>query len=89
MALSVFDLFKIGVGPSSSHTVAPMRAAYRFVEVLQQRRDLEKVRQIKIYLYGSLSSTGIGHATDKATLLGLMGNDPETINILESRRIQT
>lgn len=84
MALSVFDLFKIGVGPSSSHTVAPMRAAYRFVEVLQQRRDLEKVKQIKIYLYGSLSSTGIGHATDKATLLGLMGNDPETINILES-----
>lgn len=85
MALSVFDLFKIGVGPSSSHTVAPMRAAYRFVQVLKERGDLQKIEQVKIFLYGSLSSTGIGHGTDKATILGLMGNEPETIDIAKSR----
>lgn len=81
MTLSVFDLFKIGVGPSSSHTVAPMRAAYRFTQSLKAQNILSKVAKVQIFLYGSLSSTGIGHGTDKATLLGLMGNDPETIDI--------
>ncbi|ENU29927.1 MULTISPECIES: L-serine ammonia-lyase [unclassified Acinetobacter] len=85
MTLSVFDLFKIGVGPSSSHTVAPMRAAYRFTQSLKAQNILSKVAKVQIFLYGSLSSTGIGHGTDKATLLGLMGNDPETIDIPHSQ----
>ncbi|ATZ67536.1 L-serine ammonia-lyase [Acinetobacter haemolyticus] len=85
MALSVFDLFKIGVGPSSSHTVAPMRAAYRFTQSLKVQDILNKVARVQIFLYGSLSSTGIGHGTDRATILGLMGNDPETIDIPHSQ----
>ena len=84
MALSVFDLFKIGVGPSSSHTVGPMRAAYQFVQSLNQKQLLLDTTQVKVILYGSLASTGVGHATDKATLLGLMGFDPETIDTTKS-----
>ena len=66
MAISVFDLFKIGIGPSSSHTVGPMKAAYDFVEALRSQDLLERVAGIEIHLYGSLSATGKGHATDRA-----------------------
>lgn len=80
MALSVFDLFKIGIGPSSSHTVGPMCAALRFVEILIGRGILEQVGRIRADLYGSLALTGRGHATDTAVLLGLIGERPDTVN---------
>jgi L-serine dehydratase len=76
MDMSVFDLFKIGIGPSSSHTVGPMVAARRF---LQDNAPLEDVVEVKAELYGSLALTGIGHATDKAVLLGLMGETPQDV----------
>lgn len=77
--ISAFDLFSIGVGPSSSHTVGPMRAGRIFVHDLKQYGLLEKVHSIKITLYGSLAATGKGHMTPQAVLLGLEGSDPETI----------
>jgi L-serine dehydratase len=80
MALSVFDLFKIGIGPSSSHTVGPMWAALRFMRMLEARGLLERVRRVRVDLYGSLALTGRGHATDKAILLGLSGERPDTID---------
>jgi L-serine dehydratase len=80
MTLSVFDLFKIGIGPSSSHTVGPMRAAFRFVELLAERGILEKVSRVRVDLYGSLALTGRGHATDTAVLLGLSGERPDTVD---------
>ena len=80
MFISVFDLFKIGIGPSSSHTVGPMRAAYSFVDDLLKQNDLQVTVRVQVKLYGSLSATGVGHATDKAVLLGLMGFDPEHID---------
>ena len=112
MAISVFDLFKIGIGPSSSHTVGPMRAANAFVELLAQRGLLQGqqavamaahgggdscsadlrcdqpatslstqvLTRIEVVLYGSLAATGIGHATDRAVILGLMGHRPDTID---------
>ena len=80
MAISVFDLFKIGIGPSSSHTVGPMRAAYRFVQGLRNAGQLEAVGRLKVELFGSLGATGKGHGTDKAVLLGLMGEQPETVD---------
>jgi L-serine dehydratase len=80
MTLSVFDLFKIGIGPSSSHTVGPMCAALRFVELLAGRGELDRVRRVQADLYGSLALTGRGHATDTAVLLGLMGERPDTVN---------
>lgn len=76
MALSVFDLFSIGIGPSSSHTVGPMRAAHTFLESLGA--SLEKTARIKCALYGSLGSTGKGHGTDFAVILGLLGEIPES-----------
>ncbi|MYN25285.1 L-serine ammonia-lyase [Duganella levis] len=76
MDMSVFDLFKIGIGPSSSHTVGPMVAARRF---LLDNAPLEDVTEVKAELYGSLALTGIGHATDKAVLLGLMGETPQDV----------
>lgn len=79
MSISVFDLFKVGVGPSSSHTVGPMRAAKTFVEQLNQRGIRNQVHRIKIELFGSLSATGVGHGSDKATVMGLMGESPDTI----------
>ncbi|ENM5919305.1 L-serine ammonia-lyase [Vibrio mimicus] len=82
--LSIFDIFKIGVGPSSSHTNGPMIAGYRFVQQLLPQ--LDKVARIQVDLYGSLSLTGKGHHTDRATLLGLMGNQPATINISEANQ---
>ncbi|CAD5110074.1 L-serine ammonia-lyase [Zestomonas carbonaria] len=80
MAISVFDLFKIGIGPSSSHTVGPMRAAVLFAGALVERRLLERVRRIEVRLYGSLSATGVGHGTDRAVIMGLMGEWPERID---------
>ncbi|UNU73497.1 L-serine ammonia-lyase [Moraxella nasovis] len=76
--ISIFDLFKIGIGPSSSHTVGPMVAANRFLTLLGER--ISQTKQIRIDLYGSLSSTGKGHATDVAVILGLLGHNPRTIN---------
>ncbi|MGA6099451.1 L-serine ammonia-lyase [Stutzerimonas marianensis] len=80
MSLSVFDLFKIGIGPSSSHTVGPMRAALRFAEGLRRDELLEATAGIKVELYGSLGATGKGHGSDKAVLLGLEGEHPETVD---------
>ncbi|GAA6056797.1 hypothetical protein JCM3770_002804 [Rhodotorula araucariae] len=77
--ISAFDLFSIGVGPSSSHTVGPMRAAKIFVEDLHELGILDKVAKLKIGLYGSLAATGKGHMTPEAIMMGLQGDDPETI----------
>jgi L-serine dehydratase len=81
MPISVFDLFKIGVGPSSSHTVGPMRAAKTFVDGLAREGLLQRVRAVRTELYGSLGATGRGHGTDKAVLLGLMGESPEGVDV--------
>lgn len=90
MALSVFDIFKIGIGPSSSHTVGPMRAANRFVGSLQNQGLLTQTQRVQLELYGSLGATGKGHGTDKAVLLGLEGADPETVDIASiPARLQT
>ena len=77
--ISVFDIFKIGVGPSSSHTLGPWRAAQTFLSKLADQFELEKVRAVQVLLYGSLAKTGKGHGTDQAVLLGLSGYDPITI----------
>ena len=81
--ISVFDMFKIGIGPSSSHTLGPWRAAQRFVEMLKTKEVLFKVEQINILLYGSLAKTGVGHGTDIAVLLGLSGDDPVTFEVTQ------
>ncbi|UVJ46006.1 L-serine ammonia-lyase [Pseudomonas sp. LS1212] len=80
MSLSVFDLFKVGIGPSSSHTVGPMRAAVRFVEGLKAQGQLMQVESLRAELYGSLGATGKGHGSDKAVLLGLEGEYPDTVD---------
>ena len=80
MAISVFDLFKIGIGPSSYHTVGPMRAAALFVQDLRERGLLEQVQRVEVQLYGSLSATGIGHGSDNAVIMGLMGEWPDAID---------
>lgn len=79
--ISVFDIFKIGIGPSSSHTLGPWRAAQQFTASLKQKELLAQVLQVKVLLYGSLAKTGIGHGTDVATLLGLTGADPVTYDV--------
>ncbi|MDB5086863.1 MAG: L-serine ammonia-lyase [Mucilaginibacter sp.] len=79
--ISVFDIFKIGIGPSSSHTLGPWRAAQQFVQTLEQKKVLLLVEQVKILLYGSLAKTGRGHGTDIAILLGLSGDDPVTFEV--------
>jgi L-serine dehydratase len=80
MNTSLFELFKIGIGPSSSHTVGPMRAALRFVEELAADELLVATAAVRAELYGSLALTGIGHGTDRAVLLGLMGEAPDTVD---------
>ncbi|HEY0293950.1 MAG TPA: L-serine ammonia-lyase [Bordetella sp.] len=80
MAVSVFDLFKIGIGPSSSHTVGPMRAALLFVQGLARDGLLARTAQVRVELYGSLGATGKGHGTDKGVMLGLMGQAPDTVD---------
>jgi L-serine dehydratase len=79
--ISVFDIFKIGIGPSSSHTLGPWRAAQQFVQLLEQQEVLQLVTGVKILLYGSLAKTGKGHGTDIAILLGLSGDDPVTFDV--------
>ncbi|NLD53542.1 MAG: L-serine ammonia-lyase [Burkholderiaceae bacterium] len=81
MAVSVFDLFKIGIGPSSSHTVGPMRAARLFAQRLHHEGRLPAVARVRVRLYGSLGATGKGHGSDKAVLLGLAGHEPDTIDV--------
>lgn len=80
-AISVFDIFKIGVGPSSSHTLGPWKSALFFLERLKKENLLDKVKNIQVLLYGSLAKTGKGHGTDKAVMLGLCGEDPETFDV--------
>lgn len=80
MAISVFDLFKIGIGPSSSHTVGPMRAAALFSGALTERRLLERTARLQVRLYGSLSATGVGHGSDRSVIMGLMGEWPDQID---------
>src|SRR5262245_16746101 len=81
MAVSVFDLFKIGIGPSSSHTVGPMRAARLFVQRLRADGQLGATQHVQVELFGSLGATGKGHGSDKAVLLGLAGHEPDTIDV--------
>ncbi|MDX3137199.1 L-serine ammonia-lyase, partial [Streptomyces europaeiscabiei] len=81
MAISVFDLFSIGIGPSSSHTVGPMRAARMFARRLRNEELLAGVASVRVELYGSLGATGHGHGTPKAVLLGLEGASPRTVDV--------
>ena len=81
MAVSVFDLFKIGIGPSSSHTVGPMRAARLFALRLEHDGLLARTARVLSQLYGSLGATGKGHGSDKAVLLGLSGHEPDTVDV--------
>jgi L-serine dehydratase len=81
MAVSVFDLFKIGIGPSSSHTVGPMRAARLFAQRLASEEWIGRVAAVRVELYGSLGATGKGHGSDKAVLLGLEGEEPATVDV--------
>lgn len=80
MAISIFDLFKIGIGPSSSHTVGPMRASSYFIKELYRQSLESKIAFVCVDLYGSLALTGIGHGTDKALILGLLGETPEQVD---------
>ena len=80
-AISVFDMFKIGVGPSSSHTLGPWRAGNHFLKSLEKKNVLSEVRRLKVLLYGSLAKTGKGHGTDIAVQLGLCGEDPVTFDV--------
>lgn len=79
--ISVFDMLKIGVGPSSSHTLGPWRAAQRFIKRLEESNLVQAVEQVQIYLYGSLAKTGKGHGTDIAVTLGIRGDDPVTVDV--------
>src|SRR5690606_3948270 len=81
MAISVFDLFKIGIGPSSSHTGGPMAAAHRFAHGLHRDGLLEKTASVHVTLYGSLGLTGKGHGSDRAVVLGLEGDRPELVDV--------
>ncbi len=80
-AISVFDMFKIGVGPSSSHTLGPWRAAQKFILMLEENDLLHKVKSLEVLLYGSLAKTGKGHGTDIAVQLGLSGDDPVSFDV--------
>jgi len=80
MTLSIFDMFKIGIGPSSSHTVGPMRAARRFAETLQAEGVFDRVDHVRVELFGSLGATGKGHGSDLAVMLGLEGELPDTVD---------
>ncbi|MEO6135534.1 MAG: L-serine ammonia-lyase [Ginsengibacter sp.] len=80
-SISVFDMFKIGIGPSSSHTLGPWKAANLFLKSLQAKDALQKVRSLEVLLYGSLAKTGKGHGTDIAVQLGLCGDDPVTFDV--------
>ena len=77
-SISVFDIFKIGVGPSSSHTMGPWRAAQRFLAICRERGEFDRIASVRVDLFGSLAKTGKGHGTDIAVLMGLTGEDPVT-----------
>ena len=79
--ISVFHMFKIGVGPSSSHTLGPWRAAQQFVEKIQSTTGINKVQRVTVHLYGSLAKTGKGHGTDIAVQMGLCADDPVTFDV--------
>lgn len=81
MTLSALDLFSVGIGPSSSHTVGPMRAGARFARDLRAEGLLGRVTSVRVQLFGSLAATGVGHGTDRAVVLGLTGADPETVEV--------
>lgn len=87
MTISVFELFSVGIGPSSSHTVGPMRAAARFVSDLRTLGAFDEVADVRVDLYGSLAATGAGHGTMTAVLLGLEGHLPDEIetDVMEQR----
>src|SRR5580658_4198092 len=85
MSISAFDLFKIGIGPSSSHTVGPMRAAARFVDSLVADGVLDRVSGIRAELFGSLGATGHGHGSVPAIVLGLLGEHPDTVDPAAAR----
>lgn len=80
-SISVFDIFKIGVGPSSSHTLGPWKAALLFLKNQKEKELLQNISRVRVLLYGSLAKTGIGHGTDVAVMLGLCGEDPETFDV--------
>ena len=80
MTISVFDLFRIGIGPSSSHTVGPMRAARRFLQRCARTAPAAEVGRVQVHLYGSLAATGVGHGTISAVVLGLAGAEPHTVD---------
>ncbi len=80
MTNSIFDIFKIGIGPSSSHTVGPMIIANKFIDLLKEKKLISSIHNLNINLYGSLAATGIGHATDKAVLVGLLGFNPISVD---------
>ena len=80
MALSALDLFSVGIGPSSSHTVGPMRAAKLFADGLKGDGHLSSTKRVQAELFGSLGATGRGHGSDKAVVLGFKGLDPETVD---------
>ena len=79
--ISLFDMFKVGIGPSSSHTVGPMKAGKQFVDDLVEKGLLDSVTRVAVDVYGSLSLTGKGHHTDIAIIMGLAGNEPATVDI--------
>ncbi|WP_300344192.1 L-serine ammonia-lyase [Nesterenkonia sp.] len=81
MALSALDLFSVGIGPSSSHTVGPMRAARLFAQQMVDADQLDQISRVKAELFGSLGATGVGHGSDKAVILGLQGEDPESLDV--------
>ena len=87
MSVSVFDIFKVGVGPSSSHTMGPMTAARRFVQGLRTKGGLSRIRRIRTTLYGSLGMTGRGHATDRAVIMGLAGLEPATLDLDQGEQV--
>ena len=78
--LSVLDIFRVGIGPSSSHTVGPVRIGARFVKSLFREKLIKQTARVIVELQGSLAFTGVGHATPKAVMLGLLGYEPETLD---------
>lgn len=80
MTVSIFDLFKVGIGPSSSHTVGPMRAAATFIDRLKSDGLLHNTASLRVHLYGSLGATGRGHGSVEAIVAGLSGERPETVD---------
>ena len=81
MSISIFELFRVGIGPSSSHTVGPMRAAKSFIDALDMQDKTEATQQVQVILYGSLSSTGVGHGIEKAIVAGLEGGTPNCVDV--------